>query len=155
MPTIANPKEFWAGVIYVAFGATAILIARNYALGSLHRMGPAYFPIVLAVLLLIFGVTAIIRSMATSGPSLEHSGWLPLLYVTGANILFALLLPRAGLPIALIVLALLSAAASRWFKWDLKASAGLLALVAVCTIVFVNILQVPMPMLGSWFGSPG
>jgi hypothetical protein len=154
-PRIANPKEFWAGLIYVAFGAGTILNAKDYTLGSLHRMGPGYFPIVLAVLLLLFGVAAILRSFATRGTPLARGGWIPLLYVVGANILFALLLPRAGLPIALLVLALLSAAASHWFKWDMKALAGLVALIAICTIVFVKILQVPMPVLGSWFGLPG
>ena len=37
-------KDFWAGLMFVATGAAAMFIARNYPFGSTLRMGPGYFP---------------------------------------------------------------------------------------------------------------
>ena len=44
MTFIRNPKDFWAGLVYIAFGVAAILIALKYPVGSAGRMGPGYFP---------------------------------------------------------------------------------------------------------------
>lgn len=151
VPAITNPRDFWAGLIYITFGLGTVFFAREYPIGSLQRMGPGYFPIALAGLLVLFGAASIIRSFSTAGPRLVTAGWRPLLYVIGATVLFALLLPRAGLVIALFELALISAAASRYFKWSPRASMALFGLVAFCSIVFVTLLQVPMPIRGSWF----
>jgi hypothetical protein len=44
---IRNPKDFWTGLIYIFFGSSAIVIAREYGMGTAIKMGPAYFPTVL------------------------------------------------------------------------------------------------------------
>ena len=44
----------------------------------------------------------------------------------------------------------MSAAASEHFKFDWKATAGLVALVVFCALVFVKGLGVPMPLVGTW-----
>jgi len=64
---IRNPKDFWAGAIYVAFGAAGLLIGTNYSMGSAGRMGPGYFPVALSVLLLAFGVASLVRSFIRPG----------------------------------------------------------------------------------------
>jgi hypothetical protein len=46
--SIRHPKDFWTGVIYIAFGLAAIIIGRDYEMGTATKMGPAYFPIVSA-----------------------------------------------------------------------------------------------------------
>ena len=52
---IRNPKDFWIGLIYIFFGSSAILIARDYSMGTAIKMGPAYFPTILGGLLLTVG----------------------------------------------------------------------------------------------------
>jgi len=37
---IRNPKDFWSGVMFFAVGVLAVLVARDYPLGSALRMGP-------------------------------------------------------------------------------------------------------------------
>ncbi len=49
-------KDVWAGLLLIAIGAVAMLIARNYPFGTALRMGPGYFPIVLGALLILFGL---------------------------------------------------------------------------------------------------
>ena len=41
---IRSPKDFWAGLIFIAIGGGFILLAQQYRLGDLHRMGPAHVP---------------------------------------------------------------------------------------------------------------
>ena len=50
---IRSTKDLLAGLIYIFFGASAILIARDYQMGTAFKMGPAYFPTVLSVLLIV------------------------------------------------------------------------------------------------------
>ena len=52
---IRSPRDFWAGVLYAGFGAAAVLMARDFGMGSGARMGPAYFPTVLGSLLFVVG----------------------------------------------------------------------------------------------------
>ena len=52
--------------------------------------------------------------------------------------------------IALFVLIMLSAMASRDFALDAKSLAGALALIAACALVFVKGLGVQMPLVGTW-----
>jgi hypothetical protein len=73
------------------------------------------------------------------------------LVVVGATALFGLLLRPLGLAGALLVLVVLSAYASTRFRWPVAlALAGALALGS--SLVFVRLLGLPIPILGSWFG---
>lgn len=152
MLRVQGARDFWAGLIYIAIGAGAVFIAQDYALGTLQRMGPGYFPTVLGGLMLLFGMISIIRSFVSSGPAVAPIAWKILFLLIGSSALFAILLPRAGLIIAAVATGLMSAMASRWFAFDVRAMAGLLALAVGCALIFVVTLQVPMPIWGRWFG---
>ncbi len=152
MLRVQGVRDFWAGLIYISVGTGSLFMAQNYAMGTLQRMGPGYFPTMLGGLMLLFGAISIVRSFVVSGPSVAPIAWKALFLVIGSSALFALLLPRAGLVIASVLTGLMSAAASRWFAFDVRALAGLLALAVACTLVFVTTLQVPMPVWGRWFG---
>jgi len=41
---IRSTKDFWAGLIYILFGSTAILVGRDYQMGTAFRMGLRIFP---------------------------------------------------------------------------------------------------------------
>ena len=55
MGRIRNPKDFWAGVLFVAVGIAAIVLGSRYNLGTAARMGPGYFPRILGMLLILLG----------------------------------------------------------------------------------------------------
>lgn len=149
---IRNPKDFGTGLIYLILGGAAVYLALDYGMGTSTRMGPGYFPSVLGGLLLVFGAVAIIRSFLRPGTPIGGFAWKAMILVIAGTLLFAFLIRTAGLPIAMVVLVLLSASASAKFAFEWKATAGLVALVAFCALVFVKALGVPMPLLGSWFG---
>src|SRR5215467_9838784 len=53
---IRSPKDFWAGLIFIAIGGGFVLLAQQYRLGDMHRMGPAMFPTLVGALLVLLGV---------------------------------------------------------------------------------------------------
>ena len=149
---IRNPRDFWAGVIYVALAVAVIAIGRNYAAGSAERMGPGYFPTTLGIILAVIGIVSIGRAFLRPGEPVGAFAWRPLVLVLGAVALFGVLLPATGLLIALPCLIIVGALASRRSRLDLKSVVALAGVVAFCALVFVKGLGVPMPLLGSWFG---
>lgn len=152
MSHVLQKKDFWAGVLYIAFGAAAFWIGRDYPMGTAGRMGAGYFPAVLSIILVLIGLLSAARAFVQEGETVGAIAWKPLVLVVGSTVLFGILLPTAGLAIALAVLILVSSLASQHFRFDPKAAAGLILMVAFCTLVFVKALGVPMPLIGSWFG---
>lgn len=59
---ITNGKDFWAGLMFMAFGAAFMYVSQNYAMGSAVRMGPAYFPTVLGGMLIVLGAIVLFRA---------------------------------------------------------------------------------------------
>ena len=147
---IKNPKDFWLGAVYLLTGAYALRLGSDYPLGTAGRMGPGYFPAVIASLLIFFGVVSIVRSLVTTGGAIRIAAIKPLLLITGAVAAFGLLLNPLGLLVAMAVLILMSAAASEAFRFEWSATAGLVALIIFCSFVFVKALGVPMPLVGDW-----
>ena len=149
--TIRNPKDFWSGLLFLAVGGAAVLLAQKYKLGTAFKMGPGYFPTALGGLLALVGLLAIVRSFIRPGTALEPFHWRLLLMVTGSAVLFGLLLRGAGLSVSVLVLALASSAASIYFRWRtaLILAVGLIALSA---LLFVKGLGLPIPLIGTWFG---
>ncbi|HEV3010538.1 MAG TPA: tripartite tricarboxylate transporter TctB family protein [Burkholderiales bacterium] len=68
---IKAPKDFWAGLMFIGFGAFFMIWAlTHYQMGTAVRMGPAYFPTMLGGLMLFLGVLVLIESFAMEGPRL-------------------------------------------------------------------------------------
>lgn len=149
--SIRSPKDFWAGILYIAFGAGAVWLMRDYGMGTALKMGPGYFPSVLGGLLALIGVAAIVRSFFSPGEPIGSLAVKPMLYVCVPTIAFGVLVRGAGVIPAIVVLALASAYASARFRIG---PALLLAtgLAAFCVLVFVYGLGVPLETFGTWFG---
>lgn len=145
-----NPKDVFAGLIYIAFGVAAIVLARGYEMGSATRMGPAYFPTVLGGLLVLIGAISFFRGLIVPGAPLSRFAWRPLAIIVGASVSFGFLLRPAGLVPAVLVLVIVGAMASRRFRAipTLLLAAGLAVFSA---LVFVKGLGVPAPLFGTWF----
>ena len=146
-----NPRDLWTGVVYVAVGASALVIARDYGLGTASRMGPGYFPTVLGWVLVVIGLASLGRAAVRAGDPLPRMRIKGLVAVTAATLAFGLLVRGAGLVVALPLLVLVSAAASARFRWG-PALALAVGLTVFCTAVFLKGLGVPLPVVGQWFG---
>jgi len=62
---IRNQKDFWAGLMFLAFGLGFAILALNYQMGTAVRMGPAYFPTVLGGLMALLGAIVLLRSLVS------------------------------------------------------------------------------------------
>ena len=71
--------------------------------------------------------------------------------MTASTVLFALLLRRLGLVGALMLLVVVSAYASDRFRWSVALTLAV-GLAVGSSIIFVWLLGLPIPILGTWLG---
>jgi hypothetical protein len=120
---IKNPQDFWCGILFIALGALAIYLARDYEMGSALRMGPGYFPTWLGGILIGFGV--VIGGLAfriegedNQGLGLGEWALRPWLVLTATLALFAVLMEADfGFVPSLIVLIIGCAFAHKDVHW--------------------------------------
>ena len=114
---LVNNKDFLAGLLMISVGATAFYMALDYPFGSALRMGPGYFPRVLAGILITFGLYVMIRGIK-SGEKVEGAwGWKALAMITLAFVVFGWLMDRIGMIPSLVIMFFLAAFAGHQFRW--------------------------------------
>lgn len=148
---IRGTKDFWAGLIYIFFGASAIIIARDYAMGTAVKMGPAYLPSLLGGILIAVGAVSVARSFIVSGSPVGALAVKSLSLIVASVLLFGLVVKGLGMAIGLPLLVLISAYGSVHFRWA-PTLALALGLTALCIFVFLKGLGVPLPIWGTWLG---
>jgi hypothetical protein len=146
---IKHPKDFWTGVIFLVVGLSAVLLGRDYAMGTAGKMGPAYFPTVLGALLSVIGGLAVFRSFKRVGEQIEKFHLKELFIVLAAVVLFGVLMRGAGLAPAAVVLIMVSGYASPQFKWT-EALLLAVGMAAFAVLVFVKLLGLPLQVFGPW-----
>lgn len=144
---IKNEKDFWSGVMFIAFGLAFAGFAQEYDMGTAQRMGPAFFPTVLGGLLVVLGAVVAIQGLAaeTMDGKIEKFHFGPLAWVLGSVVAFGLLLRPAGLIVALVALIVISSLGSHEFKArdTVLLAVGLCALVVA---VFIYGLGLTIPV---------
>lgn len=142
---IKSPKDFWAGLMFIAFGLFFLIVARNYQMGSAVRMGPAYFPTVLGGLMAVLGGIVFFQSMIFDGAKVPKLSFKPLFYISLSLILFGYLLKPLGFILSLVILVFVSAFGGHEFK---AKEVGILTVVLIIfsVLVFVKALTLPFPL---------
>ena len=148
---IRSSKDFWTGLIYIFFGVSAILIARDYGMGTGVKMGPAYFPTILGGLLALIGAIAVIRSFIVPGTPISAFAFKGLMLVTVSALVFGVIVRGAGLVVALPLLIIISALASTRFCWRPTLIMAVVLTIS-CAVVFLKGLGIPLPVIGPWLG---
>lgn len=142
---IRSPKDFWAGLIFIAIGVGFILMALQYRMGDMHRMGPAMFPTLVGGLLAVLGAVITLRSFVFGGEPVPRFYARPLVVSLVAIVLFGLTLQWLGLIAAVAVLVLVGAyAASDVRPLENVILAAVMVLFSVA--VFVWLLGLPLPL---------
>ena len=151
MDTQKSLKDLFSGLIFIAFGLAFGYASFGYEIGSALRMGPGYFPIILAGILLLLGVVITLQSFV-SGPDETEIGrvpWLGLVLIMGALAFFGLTVRGLGLAPALFVTTFMSAIASE--KTGVVGAATMAAgLVFISMVIFVWALGLPLRVVGPW-----
>jgi hypothetical protein len=148
---IRHPKDFWTGIIFLCVGLAAIIIGRDYSMGTAGKMGPAYFPTILGGLLALIGLGAVVRAFFREVEPIVKFAVKETLLILAGVLLFGFLVRGAGLVVAVFAIIMFSAYASSKFKW---VPAILLATGSAIfsVVVFVKLLGLPIAIFGPWFG---
>ena len=142
---LVNNKDFLAGLMMLAIGAGGFYMALDYPFGSALRMGPGYFPRVLAGILMAFGAYVMIRGILRFEKVKGRWGWKPLAFIIVSLVAFGWIMDKWGLVPALVVMFVLSALGGHEFKW--KEVAILTVVMSAFAIgVFVWGLGLPYPL---------
>ena len=146
MHLIRNPRDFFAGFLFLAFGLAALVVVQSYPVGTGARMGSGYFPRLLGILLVCLGAVQSWLDLRYTGDEPPAEWRLrPLLVVLLSVVVFILLAPRLGLILAALALVFVSSAASSEFRWKEALLSGA-ALGAAAAAVFVYGLRLSLPV---------
>ncbi len=153
-------ERVWVSLTLLAFGAFVAWQATSYELGSLRRMGPGYFPLMLGVALCLFSAMILLSPAPeddiaeadnpnAGDPADEGSLLLRLRafgFVLGAMIVFAALIRPTGFAPATAAATLVAGMA--------EPDNGVLSLVLLslgvtvfASVVFIVALGVPVPVV--------
>ena len=158
---IGHAKDFWSGILFAAIGAMFAIIAKGitfgettllqgYAMGNPARMGPAFFPFWLGVILFVIGMIIAVggfRHESRPGDTeFPKYHWRPILFVLVSVILFGLILRAVGMLIAGFLLVVISSMGNpeKFHTRDVVLLG--IGLVIFCALVFVWGLSLPIPL---------
>jgi hypothetical protein len=134
-----------AGAALVLLALGVLFESRGLPVGSLRNPGPAYMPVVLALLLLGCGILLVV--LGGRALPLAVAGWADWRYaaaILGSCVFAALALERIGYRLTIgLILAFLLGVVER--RHPLVTVAFALALALGSFLLFATILRVPLP----------
>ena len=108
-------------------------------------MGPGYVPRGLALLIMVYGLVLGAARGVHRAQAFPAIAWRPLLLISAAVALFALLLPVAGLAITSFALVICAGFAAYDVRLRENAMLGV-GLAAFAVVLFVTVLGLPIPV---------
>ena len=153
---IKSQKDFFSGLLFMGVGAAFAWGSGNYSLGTGARMGPAYFPLMLGILLAVLGIVITFQSLVVEtedGDKIGAWAWKPLFFIISANLLFGLMLgglpsakiPAMGLIAAIYALTFVASMAGEEFKVkEVLVLATVLAIMSYLAFIVLLKLQFPV-----------
>lgn len=142
-------EDLAGGMVLAAIGLFVALYAvANYDIGTLRRMGPGFFPVLLGGTLAILGLLIALRGWTLTGGG-THIAFKETFLVLAAIIVFALGLERAGLVVTTMTTALIASLATpdRRIGWRLVLAATVTLL---SVAVFHFGLKMTLPLWPGW-----
>lgn len=138
--------DFYSGLLLAVVAAFALIYVRTLDIGTVQQMGPGYFPLGLALILLGMGLVLIAKGVLSGGPAVETIHLKPLFFVLLSFALFGVLIERAGLICAILAQVLVAHFGSREARFveSLILGAGV---AAASSVLFVWLLKIPVSLL--------
>lgn len=149
-----NRKDLIAAAIFIATGFSFSIYAWfGLKIGRAFRMGEGYFPVVLGLILVAFGLLVAFRALRAQDGTEDFSwgaiSWRGLILVTAAIVFFGIAIRNLGLVPALAGSIVIAAFATReTTPWTVIGLA--VGLTAFCVAVFSYGLGLPLDLVGPW-----
>lgn len=151
-PKTAYPfEDLMAAALFVVIGLVAFVIALDYEIGTVRRLGPGVFPLLTSGLLTLIGVGLAVQVFLSgrlaSLPSLKprFETLRALFFVMASLLAFALLVRPAGLFIATAVQVFIVPRAEPG-RPILGSIALALALAVIAAVIFIYGVGLPIPL---------
>jgi Tripartite tricarboxylate transporter TctB family len=135
-------RDFFAGLLFIVFGALALGIGTRYPLGTTARMGPGYFPMLIGGLLALIGIIVAARGVRIKSELVTRLAFKPLLMVLGAVLLFAGTIERLGLALAVLAVVVVGYLANARWRWPELLTLALI-LTGAAVLIFHYGLKLP------------
>ncbi|MCK8778862.1 tripartite tricarboxylate transporter TctB family protein [Rhizobium sp. NTR19] len=139
------------GLLLIATGIFFALESLDLELGTALRMGPGYFPFILACALILFGAIILVQAFRAEGEPIGPIAIRGMLFILPAPIIFGLILRGMGFVPSIFLTALFASFASQRMTplYAVLLSAGL---TIFSLLVFVYGLNLPFRAFGPWLG---
>ncbi|MBE7183724.1 MAG: tripartite tricarboxylate transporter TctB family protein [Methylobacterium mesophilicum] len=145
----ADPANLACGALFILFGLFFGIQSFGLDLGTARNMGPGYFPLVLAGLLIVFGAIILVQALRTAGEPVGGFAWRGIVFILAAPIFFGIAVRGLGFVPTLFFTGLIAAFASRRMTVGLALILALI-LTVFCTLVFSYALELPFQRFGPW-----
>ncbi len=146
----ANMKDVLAGGVFIALGLVFGLDTYlELEFGTPLRMGPGFFPIMLAGLLILIGVVVALQAINKEQSPMSAIPWRGLVLILISPIIFGLTVRGLGFVPAVALVVVISAFASSRMK-PLIAIALIAGMTLFCVAVFSYGLGLPVRLFGPW-----
>ncbi|MBA4785721.1 MAG: tripartite tricarboxylate transporter TctB family protein [Rhizobiales bacterium] len=139
------------GLLFIGLGLFFALQSLTLDLGTAFRMGPGYFPLILACALILFGGIILVQSLRIEGEAIGQIAWRGMLFILPAPIFFGLTVRGLGFVPAIFLAALIASFASSKMK-PLTALVLSFCLTIFSILVFSYGLGLPFRRFGPWLG---
>lgn len=147
-----NRKETWPAAMLLLIGVGTVIGSTNYQFGSLARMGPGYFPLILGAILMILGLMIALSPSLEGGPAGDGLDVLPpgtqfktWLFIIGSVVAFVVVGKYGGLVPATFILTTLATLADKGNTIKTALIIGVV-LTIMTVAVFYYGLQMPFPL---------
>lgn len=137
------------GLTFIALGGFFIYQCLELELGTAFRMGPGYFPLVLASILTLLGVIVLVQATQVAGEPMGPLALRGMLFILPAPVFFGLTVRGLGFVPSLFFAALIAAFASGRMK-PLMALVLAVAITLFSVVVFSYALGLPFQRFGPW-----
>ncbi|MHA6643509.1 tripartite tricarboxylate transporter TctB family protein [Mesorhizobium sp. A623] len=118
-------------------------------LGTAFRMGPGYFPLVLAVILIVLGGVILVDAIRVESEPIGHLAWRGIFFILPAPIFFGLTVRGLGFVPSIFLTGLIAGFASQKMK-PLTAILLAAGLTVFAVAVFSYALGLPFRRFGPW-----
>lgn len=144
---IKDQTNFGSGALFMVMGLGCSVLSFGYGLGTPGRIGSGLFPFCLGLIMAGLGLVLLVQSCSPGAGQDRLLGWdLKSLVIILASVLaFALLLPTAGLMVAIVSLVIASSFAHQSFRWKLVLPTAA-ALAVLCYLIFIFALKLQLPV---------
>jgi hypothetical protein len=137
------------GTLFIMIGLFFVVQSLSLDLGTAFRMGPGYFPLLLAGILTLLGLIILVQATRTQSERMEPLAWRGIIFILLSPIVFGLTVRGLGFVPSLFVSAFIAAFASQRMKpvWAAVLAVGI---TIFSVAVFSYALGLPFERFGPW-----